>query len=312
MQIFWRRLYLPLFLVTATASLVAQERRPPYTSPAAASPASVAAPLDYIVSAEDVLQMTVYDAADLDTVVRVSSAGQIDLPLLGTVTVAGRSIGQLQLWLALRYDEHYLQHAQVHLDVAEPHALAVTVMGAVEHPGVFQLLRPEPLTEVLTRAGSLSDQAGDDLLLTRRDHRAQRIEWRELQRAPENSPILRGGETISVPRAGLVYVLGEVVRPGGFPLNHNHPLTVLGLLALAQGLKPAAAVHAARLVAHNAAGRRNETRLDLARILRGRALDPALAAEDVLVVPQSGTKAGVLRGLDAVVAATVGIAIYHH
>jgi len=272
---------------------------------------SAAAPLDYVVSAEDVLHMVVYDAPDLDTTVRVSRAGQIDLPLLGTVSVAGRSIADLQTWLAARYQQRYLQQAQIHLDVAEPHTLPITVIGAVEHPGVFQLLRPEPLAEVLTQAGSLSEQAGDELLLTHAGGTEQHIGWQELLRAPGHGPVLHGGETITVPRAGLVYVLGEVVRPGGFPLNTNHHLSVLALLALAQGLKPTAAVHRARLVARDGGSGRHERRLDVSRILQGRDPDLELTANNVLVIPRSDGKAGVLRGLDAAIAALVGIAIYH-
>lgn len=264
-------------------------------------------PDDYVISPEDVLRISVYGAPDFSQTVRVSTSGQVSLPLIGHLQAAGITVAEFQQNLARRLDARYLQNAQVSVLVEEFHGQPVVVAGAVKNPGVIQLLRPRPLTDILARAGGLTQEAGNDVILSRPGKPDVRVAIRDLlSEGNVGNLMVEGGDTVRVPQAGLVYVLGEVGKPGGFPLADNRDISVMQALALAEGIKHTAAEGSARLVKILPDGSRRVIPIDLSRILHGKAPDPIMAANDILVVPNSAGKIALGRGIDASLAVLIG------
>lgn len=294
----------------AAAQRTATDAGQPAPVEAAGLPAnfSGSGPDDYVISPEDVLRISVYDAPDFSQMARVSTSGFITLPLIGPVQAAGISVGEFQQNLARKLDARYLQDAQVSVLVEQFHGKPVIVSGAVKHPGVVELLRPRSLTDVLARAGGLTGEAGNNVILSRPGQPDQTIAIRSLLSGSGAGfqLMVKGGDTVRVPRAGLVYVLGEVGKPGGFPLTDNRNISVMQALALAEGVKHTAAESAARLVKIEPDGSRRILPLNLDRILHGKAPDPIMAANDILVVPNSAGKIALGRGIDASLAVLIG------
>jgi len=120
------------------------------------------------------------------------------------------------------------------------------------------------------------------------------------------------GDIVKVPKAGIVYVVGSVKRPGGFTIHTNEPMSVLKAMALAEGIEATAAKSRTRVIRTDAAtGQRTEIPIDLGKILDGKVPDLPLRASDIVFVPKSGTKAALYRGSEAAIATASGVIIFH-
>ena len=117
------------------------------------------------------------------------------------------------------------------------------------------------------------------------------------------------GDIIMVSKSGIVYVVGDLTRPGGFLIENNDRLTVLQALALAQGTTKTSSLDHSRLIRTTPKGRTEEP-LELKKILAGKRPDPRLEDGDILFVPTSQAKSLSYRGIDAVVQMTVGLVTY--
>jgi len=124
-----------------------------------------------------------------------------------------------------------------------------------------------------------------------------------------NVPIYPG-DIVKVARAGIVYVVGEVKKPGGFVLRNNESLSVLQALALAEGLSRTAAKSHARIIRTDSEGRRREVPINLDKVLAGKAADPFLEPNDVVFIPNSAARSAFFRGLEATVGTLSGLVIY--
>jgi polysaccharide export outer membrane protein len=130
-------------------------------------------------------------------------------------------------------------------------------------------------------------------------------------RGQSDNVLIYPGDIITVPRAGIVYVVGEVKKPGGFLMNTNAQLSVLQALALAEGLTPTSAKKDARIIrTSQATGKRMEIRIDLGRVLAGKAPDPLLHSKDILFVPNSASKTAFYRGAEATLSIVGGLIVY--
>jgi polysaccharide export outer membrane protein len=126
-----------------------------------------------------------------------------------------------------------------------------------------------------------------------------------------NNILLQAGDVVTVPHAGIVYVLGAVTRPGGFVLtNDREQLSALKILALAGGYTNIAKTDHAVIIRKDAQGQQHEVALDLKKILNRQAEDLQLQPSDILYVPQSGTKQAVLRTIEFGLALGSGVALY--
>jgi len=309
------------------SALPAQETK----AEAPEAPGAPAPPTDYVIGPEDVLGIDVFDVPELSKLVaRVANDGSITVPLLGQVHASGLTTQQLREELQSEWGKTYLQNPQVTLFVQEFHARPVSVIGAVDKPGLYYLMGPRTLVEVLALAGGLAKLGtapGRTLIVTRRDgfEDVQPSEGLR-QVAPDkveininrllysresglNIPILPF-DTISISKADIVYVVGDVKRNGGFVLQDQEKITVLQALALAQGLGGTASKGHAMIIRRSPGGSRTEVPLNLGKILKGKSQDVEMAANDILFVPTSTGKAAAKRGAETAISTISGILIY--
>jgi len=288
---------------------------------------------DYEIGPEDVLQISVFQVNDLNETVRVSNDGTIAVPLLGRLVVAGLTPDQLRKNLEQAYAKNLLQNPQVSVFVKEFHAQPVSVIGAVAKPGLYQITGPRTLIEALSMAGGLAsgkDAApGKSVYITRQggfgdldpvpgmeliapDKVAINIKDLLYTRATGLDIPIRPHDVIAVSKASVIYVAGSGVRkPGGFVLEDRDEVNVVQALAMAEGLAPDAAKHHARIIHTKADGSRVEIPVDIEEILKQKAPDPTLAANDILYIPLSGGKAALRKSTEAILQTVSGMLIFH-
>ena len=258
-----------------------------------------AASPDYRLGPEDFLQITLYNipagevgVTPRTTEVRVSQEGTISLPLLGDVGVAGLTTSGLEQLLRGRYDQ-YLHNPQVGVQVKEYRSQAVTVTGAVRNPVVYQLTGPKTLIDVLAIAGGISERAGSQVHLYRQGPEGRQSYVVDLL-ALANNPALvnmpvQAGDVINVQQAGMFFVDGAVRTPGSHALSR--PYTLTQALTVAGGVNRELASYSDLAIYRRHNGAEAQTiPVDLSAIWEGKALDPAIEPDDVIVVPISTAK----------------------
>ena len=282
---------------------------------------------NYILGPEDVIDIEVFNLPELSKSVRVANDGMISLLLIGRVQAAGLTAEQLRKELADKWGENYLQDPQVTVFVKEFKAKPVSVIGAVEKPGLYPLTGRRTLIEMLSMAGGFGKKgtsaAGRTVLVTRKSG------FRDLQpvdgmhvRGPDQIEIdlnrllytrdealnieMKPLDIISVSKADVVYVEGAVKRPGGFVLEDRPTMTVLQAIAMAEYFTGTAAKGSARILRTNQDGSKTEVPVNLSKILSGKAQDTTLAANDILFVPDSKKKIVALRAVDVSVSTFSG------
>ena len=295
---------------------------------------------DYTIGPDDVLQITVFEVPEISGEYRVSSRGQLSLPLLpARIQAGGLTAGELEHALEQNLQASQLvNHPQVNVSIKEYRSHPITVVGAVRKPTVYQAVGRTSLLQVLAYAEGLADDAGSTIVITRSAGRspvattAAPSDTTASSLAEEASPEtivirlsdllesgdprfnigLEGGDTVAVPRAGIVYVVGAVNRPGGFVLKDDREeMTVLKALALAEDLKPTALRSRAVIVRKDPAkGETTEIPVNLSKILGAKGSNPALQANDILFVPDSGGKRALRRAAEAALQITTGIVIF--
>jgi polysaccharide export outer membrane protein len=165
---------------------------------------------------------------------------------------------------------------------------------------------------MISAAGGLSTSAGRAVSITHRNDSAHPVIVAIDRSGAPNIPVdLQPGDTISVSRSGIVYIVGDVGKAGGYLIEGNQRLTVLQALALAQGANRTASPNKTRLIRKTETGR-EEFMVPLRRIVYGRAVDPVLQDGDILYVPVSGAKSAMAKGTEAAIAVTTGLIIYGH
>jgi polysaccharide export outer membrane protein len=265
--------------------------------PAPALPRVPAAPAggaaEYRVGAEDVLKIAVLEAPDLNQEVRVSASGEISVLLGGTLTVEGLTTRQVERALGERLQEKYIRNPHVSVQVTEARSHTVSVMGAVNQPGVFEVRGAKSVLEVLALAEGLAEDAGDTVLVVRADSTQPVAEVRlsALMAAKDSNlnVAVRPGDVVKVNRQGVIYVVGDVQKPGAFAIQGGRR-TALHALALSEGLTSTSAPKKATILRTNAQGERGVLAVDLDSLMKGKSPDVSLQPEDVLFVPTSGAK----------------------
>lgn len=275
----------------------------------------------YALGPDDEIAIVVTDAEDISPKpFRIGPTGYITLPMVGRVQAAGRTVEQLEAELVERL-KPYIRNPQVSVSVTEMRSQPVSVIGSVGKPGVLQLQGRKTLVEVLSEAGGLRDDAGHTVKITRRmeygivpvpgaaaDASGQfsvaEIRLRELMQA--ENPLLNiqvmPNDVITVPKADMVYVIGEVVKPGAIVLGDQTSVTVLQALSMAAGLDKTAKPQDAKILrVAPGSNQRMELAVNLKDILAGKRSDVPMEKEDILFVPSSKGRATALRVLEAAV-----------
>jgi polysaccharide export outer membrane protein len=284
----------------------------------------------YLLGPDDQLEISGPELTDMSNKpVRIDGEGDIMVPLAGSVHVAGMTVQQTEQELNKALSK-YIRHPQVVVNVAEVRSQPVSVLGAVNSPGVHQVQGHKTVLEMLALAGGIRQDAGYSIRITRQ------LEWgciplpgaqldasskfsvaevnlRKIMDAktPEENIQIFPHDVISVPKAEMVYVIGEVHRSGGFVLGEHRSISVLQALSLAEGLNTGADPrHAKILRLKPEADQRVEVPVDVKDALNGKKPDMPLQGEDILFIPGSTGKKAALRGLEAAIQTGTGLAIW--
>ncbi len=258
----------------------------------------------------DEVEVTVYGAPDLSGHTRVSADGNISMPLIGYVRIAGLSSSEAEGAIEAKLRQNnVVNDPQVSVYVKEYSSSGISVAGEVAKPGFYSAVGPHRLFDVLQAAGGPTDRAANKVVISHRDQKDTTtldISKDPAEMAASNVA-LQPGDTVVVPKAGIVYVLGEVTRPGGYVLNSTGGVTVLQVVAVAGGPTHVASAGKTRLL-HRTENGFQEQRIDLKKLLRGKAHDVSVRNDDILFVPSSAIKTAMNAG--ALLATATTVAIY--
>jgi polysaccharide biosynthesis/export protein len=328
-----RRYLLASFLtILFTTSAFSQDAKPANDAsrdaavtvePKAASPADSATKPDAPVitsnalaikiSNGDLINIKVFGVPEMESEGRVNDEGLISVALIGPVNIAGMNSREAEKMIAGKLvDAGMLKNPQVSVLVKEYVTQGISVMGEVAKPGIYPMLGARRLFDVLSFAGGTTDKAGRVVSITHRDdpdHPVLVSLSSDLSKASIANVDVQPGDTVVVSKAGVVYVVGDVVRPGGFIMDNNESLRVLQAVALAQGFNRTAKLDAAKLIRKTPEGPK-EIAVPLQKIMENKVADVEMQNDDILFVPTSAAKSFVRRSMEAAIQAATGVAIY--
>ncbi|MDP2968692.1 MAG: polysaccharide biosynthesis/export family protein [Deltaproteobacteria bacterium] len=264
---------------------------------------------DYKIGPEDLLEVSVFEEEKLNKTVRVSSQGNISLPLFGILKVKGLTANELEKEIRDLLVEKYLQDPHVSVFIKEYRSQRISVIGAVEKPGVFDVTGQKTVLDIMAMAGGLKEDAGQLLFLIR----PPRLEDGGIQekKGSEEQTIktfvidledllvkgdltlnflLTNGDVMNIPVSGKIFVGGEVRSPGGFPLK-GKKLTISQAITLAGGMKTEANGSETKIFRYSEKGTDKEIlSTNVYAIQKGKEEDLYLKENDIIIVPKSGTK----------------------
>jgi polysaccharide export outer membrane protein len=241
----------------------------------------------------DEVEVTVYGAPDLSEHTRVATNGNISMPLVGYIRVAGLSSSEAEDAIEAQLRQNnVVNNPQVSVYVKEYTSGGISVAGEVSKPGVYSALGLHRLFDVLQAAGGLTDRAGSTITISHRD--GGNPVTVEIPKDPEHlsriNVELSPGDTMVVSKAGIVYVLGEVNKPGGYVLNSTGGVTLLRVVAAAGGPTHGAAVGSTKMIRRTPTGLQ-EVPVPLKDLMHAKVEDIPVQAEDIVYVPSSRMKA---------------------
>ncbi len=293
-----------------------------WNSPAGANQAGVlplataqsSTPMPAPIGPGDFLDVSEYHTPEFHSAVRVSADGTVTLPMVNEVQLGGQDeqAAAHTIERAL-LAKGMLLHPLVTVLVTAYAGQDVSVLGEVARPGVYPYTVHHRLLDVISAASGLAPSAGRLVNVFHRDDPKTPhpvvLDPSGTDAGSDHNPELTPGDTVQVSRAGLVYVIGEVVRPGGFAVDPAQGLTVVQALSLAWGPARTAATSKALLIREQKGGR-TLTTLDLKRMLRGQEPDQPVHDRDILFVPDSTAKNLWNRTMEAAIQSAVGVTIY--
>jgi polysaccharide biosynthesis/export protein len=262
----------------------------------------------------DLLSVNVYDTPELTDAYRVDPQGNLTLPLCGRVKVEGlTSTEAAKLLETTLKDAQILNQPQINVDVQQYAGAYVTVLGEVGQPGRVTVIAPTKLAEILAQAGGLNSMAGTLIKIRHgEDDTAPEMDVpfsRSESNQQSGSILVRPGDTITVPRAGIVYVLGAVSRPGGYLMQEDGKLNVAEALSMSGGTLPQARTNGLRVIRRNPDGTVLDFSLSYDGIASGKQTPLVLQAQDIVYVPMSKIKA-TLSDATGIISAATSAALY--
>jgi polysaccharide export outer membrane protein len=268
-----------------------------------------------LIGPGDLLHLQVYDTPEMEQRARVTDAGNIPFSFLGSVPVSGLTPEQAAERIQDRLvAAAVMKHPQVTVRVEAYATQNASVMGEVQKPGIFEIDTPHKVVEVLAMAGGLTILADRHITIERFGPGKQKVEF-YYTNAPgialPEDPMVYPGDTVVVPKAAVVYVLGDVLKPGGYPMStNNSSMTVLQAIALAGYANHTAAIGKSKLVRETPAGVQ-EIDLPVGAMQKGKLPDVALLPDDVVYVPFSFMRNIGVNG-QGILASAASAAIYIH
>ncbi len=239
---------------------------------------------DYVVGEGDVLRIMVYDNPDLETVARVSGDGKILFPLVGEVHVDGLSVAKVSDQVARMLSKGYLVNPQVSVFIEEFRSKRVTIVGQVNRPGLYELSGPTTLMELISKAGGLTPDAGSIANIKRVQASGESekapitVNLTELlQKSGQAQGVyVMDKDNIFIPKAGVVYVTGQVNRPNAYKLEEG--TSVIQAITMAGGFTELASEKRIKVI-------RKENGKE--KVLEKVPLHMQIFPDDVVVVPES-------------------------
>jgi polysaccharide export outer membrane protein len=271
-------------------------------------------PMPAPIAPGDFLDVSEVHTPEFHSAVRVSPSGTVTLPMIHEVKVVGLDEqGAAATIEAALLAQGMLLHPVVSVLVTSYVGQDVSVLGEVARPGVYPFTLHHRLLDLLSAASGLSPNAGRLVNVFHRDNmnmpHSVVLDPSGTGSAAEHNPELAPGDTVQVSRAGLVYVIGDVVRPGGFPVDPAQGLTVVQAISLAWGPLQNAATSKALLIREQKGGR-TVTALNLKRMIHGQEPDQPVHDRDILFLPDSMAKNLLNRFLESAVQSAAGVPIY--
>lgn len=264
------------------------------------------------VGFNDLIAVSVYDAPELSRTIRVGADGFFRLPMLKQrIKGVGLFPADLETIIAQAFrEEQILVDPAVTVTIAEYHSRPISVSGAVKMPLVFQAEGPTTLLIAVARAQGLREDAGREILVSQSQPGpdgkpitlTRRINVRSLidEADPELNLTLTGGEDVRVPEIGRIYIVGNVKKPGAFPVQDGSDTTVLQMLALAEGLGPFPGKQA-YIYRRDGAGAKNEIPVALDKIMARKSPDVPLSANDILYITDNKGKRLGVHAIEAII-----------
>jgi polysaccharide biosynthesis/export protein len=283
---------------------------------------SIGSSADYRIGPDDLVQVTIYNIPEADArltprtvALRVSQQGIIVVPLIGEVPAKGMTTGELERDLAKRY-EKYIRNPHIGILITE-YRQRVSVMGAVQKAGVFELNGPRTVIDMLALAGGVTDKAGNQVHVYRQDGKGGRLSYvidlmvlantagiiMDDKNAAMVNMAVEAGDVVNVPQSGMFFVDGAVLKPGSYPLGRNYTLSQA--LAVAGGANVELADYSEISIYRRRGPDKVENiPIDLNKVMALSAPDPQVQPDDVIVVPMSGFKYFVRRFIGTLISGT--------
>jgi polysaccharide export outer membrane protein len=250
---------------------------------------------DYRIGRQDLLEISVFDVEELDQTVRVGDDGSITMPLLGRLVVSGLTKSELEESIARLLAERYVRDPQVTVFVKEYTSKQVAVSGAVKKPGSYEMLGRKTLIEMISMAGGLDSEIGKQIIIFRQTSNGATerlpidLDGLVYGADPALNVVVDPGDIIYVPTVAKVriFVSGAVKSPDLYEVPRDEPVTLLKAITLAGGTTDRAADKKVRIMRTEDDGTRVTLIVNLRHIRQGKADDPILAADDIVLVPEA-------------------------
>ena len=250
---------------------------------------------DYKIGAKDLLEISVFGLEEMNKTVRISEDGKITLPLLGEVEVEGLTKTELEKKLSHLLERKYLQNPQVTVFIKEHQSKRVSVLGAVGKPGPYELLGRQTLLQLISEAGGLTEDAGDDIIIIRQfqdgTNTSLKISIDDLflkGDARLNIP-LEPNDIVNIPaeKIVLIYVFGQVRKSGALEVKKSNIPTLLQAIAQAGGFSERASKSRVLIKRINKDGKEKQVKVNVKDIIKGKKKDIQLLENDVVYVPET-------------------------
>ncbi len=250
---------------------------------------------DYKIGPQDLLEISVFGLDELNKTERVSEEGKITLPLLGEIDVDGLTKSELEVKLARLLEEKYLQDPQVTIFIAEYQSKRVSVMGAIQTPGMYELVGKQTVLDVIAKAGGLTIEAGKEMFVMRQNSEGENssvkisLDDLILDGQAELNIFLRADDIINIPvdRIVNIYVMGQVRSPGVLEVKRSRIPTLLMAIAQAGGFAERASKGGVLIKRIGKDGKEIKIKVNVKNIIKGKKDDIQLLEDDVVVVPET-------------------------
>jgi polysaccharide biosynthesis/export protein len=296
---------------TTPASTFPEPSSNPASALSAAPPLPAADQSHYFISPGDVLDISVFGAPDLSQRAAVNSSGNVYLPLINYVHVAGMHVEDAQRVVEQAYLKSGVLKVPHVSIVITSYSNGVVLMGEVGRPGIYPIVGSGKLFDILAEAGGTAPTAGQVVTITHKDSTEPQtvlLTSDPVKSLAANVPVQQG-DVIIVSKAGVIYVVGEVLAPSGFLMDEKGQYSVMKAVAMAHGPTKFARTSKARIV-RRVSGGQQEIPVALDKILASKAPDIQMQSNDILFIPSSKGKQVAARTADVAVALASGVAFY--